>query len=70
MQTTSGIKASFWEAFEQASGNAIIPFSRDGNSIPEDISRLIEKVNLGHDIMIISRYLPPASSQDNDFVSG
>ena len=69
-QTTSGLKAAFWEAFEQATGDAIIPFSRDGNSIPEDISRLIEKVNLGHDIMIISRYLPPASSQDNDFVSG
>ena len=69
-QTTWGIKASFWEAFEQETGNAIIPFSRDGNSIPEDRSRLIEKINLGNDIMIVSRYLPPASSQDDDFVSG
>ena len=69
-QTTSGIKAAFWEAFEQATGDVIIPFSPDGNSIPEDIPRLIEKINLGYDIVIASRYLPPASSQDDDFVSG
>jgi len=69
-QTTIGIKAAFWEAFEQATGDVIIPFSPDGNSIPEDIPRLIEKINLGYDIVIASRYLPPASSQDDDFVSG
>ncbi len=54
-QTTSGIKAAFGEAFEQATGNAIIPFSRDGNSIPEDIPRLIEKIILWYYIMIFSR---------------
>ena len=69
-QTTIGVKAAFWEAFEQATGDVIIPFSPDGNSIPEDIPRLIEKINLGYDIVIASRYLPPASSQDDDFVSG
>jgi glycosyltransferase involved in cell wall biosynthesis len=68
-QTTIGVKAAFWEAFEQATGDVIIPFSPDGNSIPEDIPRLIEKINLGNDIVIASRYLPPASSQDDDFVS-
>ena len=69
-QTTSGVKAAFWEAFEQATGDVIIPFSPDGNSIPEDIPKLIEKINLGYDIVVASRYLTPASSQDDDFVSG
>ena len=69
-QTTSGVKAAFWEAFEQATGDVIIPFSPDGNSIPEDIPRLIDQINLGYDIVIASRYLPPASSKDDDFVSG
>ena len=69
-QTTSGIKAAFWEAFEQATGDVIIPFSPEGNSIPERIPRSIEKIYLGYDIVIASRCLPPASSQDDDFVSG
>ena len=46
----------------------IIPFSPDGNSIPEDIPRLIEKIYLGYDIVIASQYLPLASSQDDDFL--
>ena len=68
-QTTSGIKAAFWEAFELATGDVIIPFSPDGNSIPEDIPRLIDKIRIGYDIAIASRYLPPATSQDDSFAS-
>ncbi len=48
----------------------IIPFSPGGNSIPERIPRSIEKTSLGYDIVIASRYLPPASPQDDNFVSG
>ena len=69
-QTTSGIKAAFWEAFEQATGDVIIPFSPEGNSIPERIPRSIEKIYLGYNIVIASRCLPPACSQNDDFVSG
>jgi len=69
-QKTKGIKAAFWEAFEMARGSVIIPFSPDGNSIPEDIPKLIDKINEGYDIVIASRYLHEAKSQDDDIISG
>ncbi|MDX8125954.1 glycosyltransferase family 2 protein [Methylomonas sp. OY6] len=69
-QKSKGVKAAFWEAFELARGDVIIPFSPDGNSIPEDIPRLIEKIIAGYDIVVASRYKGDAISEDDDFVSG
>lgn len=69
-QKSKGVKAAFWEAFELAKGDVIIPFSPDNNSIPEDIPKLIEKIKEGYDIVIASRYLGPAKSEDDDFMSG
>jgi glycosyltransferase involved in cell wall biosynthesis len=68
-QKKKGVKAAFWEAFELAKGDVIIPFSPDGNSIPEDIPKLIAKMNEGYDIVIASRYLNTAHSKDDDFMS-
>ena len=68
-QKSTGIKSAFWEAFEIAKGDVIIPFSPDGNSIPEDIPKLIEKINEGYDIVIASRYFGGAGSQDDDIAS-
>lgn len=68
-QKTKGVKGAFWEAFEIAKGDVIIPFSPDGNSIPEDIPKLIEKINEGYDMVIASRYLGEIRSQDDDFAS-
>jgi glycosyltransferase involved in cell wall biosynthesis len=68
-QKTKGVKGAFWEAFEMIKGDVIIPFSPDGNSIPEDIPKLIEKINEGFDIVIASRYLGTAKSLDDDVQS-
>ncbi len=68
-QTTKGIKAAFWEAYGLATGDVIIPFSPDGNSIPEDIPRLIEKIREGYDIVVASRYKGSTRSGDDDFQS-
>jgi glycosyltransferase involved in cell wall biosynthesis len=68
-QKTKGVKGAFWEAFELIRGDVIIPFSPDGNSIPEDIPKLIEKINEGYDMVIASRYLGTTKSQDDDFAS-
>jgi glycosyltransferase involved in cell wall biosynthesis len=69
VQKTRGIKAAFWEAFDMAKGDVIIPFSPDGNSIPEDIPKLIEKINEGYDIVVASRYKGKAVSEDDDLAS-
>ncbi|MEI6070350.1 MAG: glycosyltransferase family 2 protein [Verrucomicrobiae bacterium] len=68
-QKKKGVKAAFWEAFEIATGDVIVPFSPDGNSIPEDIPKLIDKINEGYDIVIASRYLETAKSRDDDLMS-
>ncbi len=68
-QKTKGVKNAFWEAFEMVKGDIIIPFSPDGNSIPEDIPKLIEKISEGYDMVIASRYLGAIKSQDDDFAS-
>lgn len=68
-QKTKGVKAAFWEAFELATGDVIIPFSADGNSIPEDIPRLVGKIREGYDIVVASRYMNQVKSADDDFQS-
>jgi len=68
-QRVPGIKAAFWQAFDIASGDIIIPFSPDGNSVPEDIPRLIKRINEGYDIVIASRYVLGMRSEDDDFAS-
>lgn len=68
-QTTKGIKAAFWEGYELATSDVIILFSPDGNSIPEDIPRLVGKIREGYDIAVASRYKESAGSEDDDFQS-
>lgn len=68
-QKSKGVKGAFWEAFEQIHSDIIIPFSPDGNSIPEDIPILIENIKNGFDIVIASRYFGGQKSEDDDVAS-
>jgi glycosyltransferase involved in cell wall biosynthesis len=58
------------EAFKVAQGDTIVLFSPDGNSIPELIPSLINKINEGYDMVIASRYAKGAKSYDDDFLTG
>jgi len=51
---------------QRAAGDIIIEFTPDGNSVPADIPRIIAKVNEGYDLVIGSRYLAGARSDDDD----
>lgn len=44
-------------------------FTPDGNCIPELIPTLIDKITEGYDIVCVSRYLPPARSEDDSFLT-
>ena len=65
-QSRPGLHAAYAEAFPHVRGEFVLTFSPDGNSPPEAIPRLIEKISEGHDMVIASRYLPPAQSEDDD----
>ena len=68
-QKSKGIVGAYWEALPIAQGEVIIPFSPDGNSVPERIPELVEKMREGYDMVIVSRYLHGAKSEDDDPVT-
>ncbi|MEC7488694.1 MAG: glycosyltransferase family 2 protein [Pseudomonadota bacterium] len=69
-QTGPGILSAYWQGFDAATGDVIIPFSPDGNSIPEAIPLLIAKMREGYDMVIASRYKGDAQSDDDDWLTG
>jgi glycosyltransferase involved in cell wall biosynthesis len=66
VQRRPGLRAGYIEALPHVLGEVILTFSPDGNSIPELIPALLSKLAEGHDMVIASRYLPPARSRDDD----
>jgi glycosyltransferase involved in cell wall biosynthesis len=70
VQTKPGIRQAYMEALPKIRGEILVTFSPDGNSIPELIPPLIAKMNEGHDMVIVSRYLRGAKSEDDDWLTG
>jgi len=69
VQSKKGIRFAYFDILDHIKGDAIISFSPDGNSPPEAIPLLIEKFKDGYDLIIASRYLEGAKSEDDDFVT-
>ncbi|MBI4062699.1 MAG: glycosyltransferase family 2 protein [Elusimicrobia bacterium] len=68
-QKSKGTCGAYWECCEVAKGDIIIAFSPDGNSLPELIPILAEKMKDGYDMVIASRYADGAKSYDDDFIT-
>lgn len=68
-QRASGIRQGYMEALPLIRGDVILTFSPDGNSLPHLIPALIAKMAQGFDMVIASRYLPPAKSDDDDILT-
>ncbi len=69
LQKQPGAINAWWEGFEAATGDVIIPFSPDNNSVPELIPELIEKIRGGYDMVIASRYLEGVRSEDDNLMT-
>lgn len=69
MQKEKGITNASREGIKAAKGDYIISFSPDGNSLPEAIPDLVKKINEGYDMVIGSRYMDGAKSDDDDLVT-
>lgn len=69
IQKKKGIRHAYIEGFPLIKSDYVITFSPDGNSPPEAIPALIEKMKEGCDMVIASRYLPPAKSYDDDIIT-
>ena len=70
VQKQYGFRHAYMEVWPQIKGDVVITFSPDGNSIPELIPDLISKMEESYDMVIVSRYLDGAKSEDDDFFTG
>jgi glycosyltransferase involved in cell wall biosynthesis len=68
-QQGRGIVAGIKEGVAAVTGDVLIQFTPDNNMIPEKIPELIAKMEEGYDMVVVSRYLPPAKSQDDHLIS-
>ncbi len=70
IQREKGMSAAFKEAVPKTTGDIVIMFAPDGNSITETIPELSDKIiNQGYDISIGSRYFNGIKSDDDDMVT-
>jgi glycosyltransferase involved in cell wall biosynthesis len=69
VQHQAGIRQGYGEVLPKIRGEVILTFSPDGNSLPELIPELVAKMAEGYDMVIASRYLGSARSEDDDFLT-
>ncbi len=69
VQKQRGIRQGYAEVWPYIRGDYVLTFSPDGNSPVKDLSIIIDKVSKGYDMVIGSRYLPPAFSEDDDVIT-
>lgn len=65
-QQERGRGNAFRVAVREARHPWLVFFSPDGNEDPHDIPRLIQGLAAGYDLVIASRFLPGARSEDHD----
>lgn len=68
-QLRSGLSEAVLDAIETINTEYVIEFSMDGNCLPEILEELVNELYDGNDLVIVSRYLPPAKSYDDNFIT-
>jgi len=64
-----GLVNAYRTAFPYIKGDYVLTFSPDGNSSPPLIPKLIAKISEGYDLVVASRYLDDAKSDDDTFMT-
>lgn len=68
-QTGRGYGEGMRQGLHLARGEVVVEFTPDGNSVPEDIPRIIDKIAEGYDLVVGSRYLKESVSEDDDHLT-
>ena len=68
-QIRKGLSEAVIDSIETLNTDCVIEFSLDGNSIPEKLPELVKEMKKGYDLVVVSRYLPPAKSYDDNIVT-
>jgi glycosyltransferase involved in cell wall biosynthesis len=64
-QEGRGLAGAWNTGFKHSQSDVFILLTPDGNCIPELIPDLVAKIAEGNDLVLASRYLPPAKSEDD-----
>jgi glycosyltransferase involved in cell wall biosynthesis len=70
MQKRKGLALGVYDAIIGLKTDYVVEFSPDNNCIPEQLPNIVEKINEGYDLVVVSRYLPPAKSEDDGLITG
>jgi glycosyltransferase involved in cell wall biosynthesis len=70
VQRRKGIRHAYLEVLPRITGDVVVTISPDGNCPVEAIPRLLAKIDEGYDLVIGSRYLDDAESEDDDVFTG
>jgi glycosyltransferase involved in cell wall biosynthesis len=70
VQKKRGFRHAYIEAWPLIKGDYVLTFSPDGNCKPQDMPKIIEKLKNGYDMVVASRYLDEARSEDDTLVTG
>ncbi|MBV8731281.1 MAG: glycosyltransferase [Acidobacteriia bacterium] len=70
VQKKRGIRFAYLEALPLLKGDVILTISPDGNCPVAAIPSILDKMRHGFDLVIGSRYLDSAKSEDDDVVTG
>lgn len=69
VQKRKGIRYGYFEVMPLIRGDVILTFSPDGNSLVSALPLIIDEMKKGFDMVIGSRYLPGAGSEDDDIAT-
>ncbi len=69
VQKERGLRQAYLEALPHIRGDVMITFSPDGNSVPEILPQLVNELKDGWDMVIVSRYLGNAKSEDDSVIT-
>lgn len=67
-QEGKGFGRAIATGIKYAKGDIIVVLNGDGSQNPKDIPLLLEKIKQGYDLVLASRYLPGAGSDDDTLI--
>lgn len=68
-QPRKGMPDAMDHAYSQSTADIIIVFTPDGNSLADKLPELCAKMREGYDLVIVSRYLKDAKSDDDGIIT-
>jgi glycosyltransferase involved in cell wall biosynthesis len=68
-QLRKGLGAGVMDAIDTLKTDCVIEFSLDGNCMVDQLSELTGRLRQGYDLVVVSRYLPPAKSYDDSVIT-